>query len=107
VSVRRPRLGVPRRVDVDPSIHEYDVLLPGEAQSMAEPTKRDVEHWIGVYAQLCEFKEMILAAVSEQRDKVHLQGRIEVDHDDMVFRREHERLRRRLQYWQRMSAARK
>lgn len=70
---------------------------------MTNPSKRDIEHWIGVYAELCEFKETILKALADQRDEVRLSGRIEVDHDDIVLRSEYERLRRRLQYWQRVS----
>lgn len=94
-------------MDVDPSSHEYDVLLPGEAVAVANPSKRDIEHWIGVYAELCQFKETILGALVEQRQKVGQHGRIEVDHDDLVLRSEYERLRRRLQYWQRVSMARR
>ena len=94
-------------MDADPTSHEYDVLLPGETTSLANPSKRDIEHWIGVYAELCHFKETILDTIGEQRDKVGLQGRIEVDHDDIVLRSEYERLRRRLQYWQRVSQTRR
>ena len=72
---------------------------------MANPSKRDIEHWIGVYVELCHFKETILETLVGQRGKVQLQGRIEVDHDDLVLRSEYERLRRRLQYWQRVSTA--
>ena len=90
-------------MDVDPTSHEYDVLLPGEAQSMINPSRRDIDHWVGVYTELCQFKEAILGHLIEQRQNVHMQGRIEVDHDDMVFRREYDRLRRRLDYWQRVS----
>ncbi len=72
---------------------------------MVNPSKRDIEHWIEVYDELCRFKETILRTLIEQRDKVALAGRIEVDHDDMVLRSEYERLRRRLQYWQRVSKA--
>lgn len=92
-------------MDVDPTSHEYDVLLPGEAASMADPSKRDVEHWIRVYTELCHFKESLLGVLVDQREGVGLQGRIEVEHDDLVLRSEYERLRRRLQYWQRVSAA--
>lgn len=70
---------------------------------MTNPSKRDIEHWIGVYAELCQFKETILEALADQRDEVRPSGRIEVDHDDMVLRSEYERLRRRLEYWQRVS----
>lgn len=70
---------------------------------MTDPSERDFEHWIGVYAELCQFKETILDMLVAQRGKVGLQGRIEVDHDDMVLRSEYARLRRRLQYWQRLS----
>ena len=73
---------------------------------MVNPSKRDVEHWIGVYAELCQFKEKILEHVVDQRENVRLAGRIEVDHDDMLLRSEYQRLRRRLQYWQRVSQTR-
>jgi hypothetical protein len=98
-----PRGSVAKDVDADPTSHEYDVLLPGEATAMVDPSKRDIEHWISVYAQLCQFKETILGTLVDQREQVPLLGRIEVDHDDMVLRSEYERLRRRLQYWQRVS----
>lgn len=73
---------------------------------MMDPSQRDIEHWIGVYAELCHFKETILTTLVDQRDRVQPSGRIEVDHDDMVLRSEYERLRRRLQYWQRASQTR-
>ena len=94
-------------MDADPTSHKYDVLMPGEAAAMKDPSKRDVEHWIGVYTELCHFKETILGMLVEQRDKVQPAGRIEVDHDDVVLRSEYERLRRRLQYWQRVSETRR
>lgn len=90
-------------MDADPTSHEYDVLLPGEATSMSKPSVRDIEHWIRVYSELCHFKETILATLVDQRDKVSQAGRIEVAHDDIVLRSEYERLRRRLQYWQQVS----
>ena len=70
---------------------------------MSSMSKRDIEHWIQVYVELCQFKETILATLVEQRDKVGESGRIEVAHDDVVLRSEYDRLRRRLQYWQQMS----
>lgn len=93
-------------MDADPSSREYEILLPGEAVSMTTRSKRDVEHWIGVYAELCQFKETLLRSIEEQQEKTGPEGRVEVDHDDMVFRHEYERLRRRLRYWQRQEAAR-
>jgi hypothetical protein len=90
-------------VDADPTSHEYDVLLPGEAASMANPSERDIEHWIQVYVELCQFKEAILGTVVEQRGQVSQEGRIEVAHDDTVLRSEYDRLRRRLKYWQLIS----
>ena len=94
-------------MDADPSSHEYDVLLPGEAASMINPSKRDVEHWIRVYVELCQFKETILGTLVSQRDQVSQEGRIEVAHDDMVLQSEYARLRRRLQYWQQVSQSRR
>ena len=70
---------------------------------MIEPSARDVEHWIQVYVELCQFKETMLETLTEQRGTVSQAGRIEVAHDDMVLRSEYERLRRRLQYWQQIS----
>ena len=70
---------------------------------MINPTARDVEHWIQVYVELCQFKETMLETLIEQRGTVSQEGRIEVAHDDMVLRSEYERLRRRLQYWQLIS----
>lgn len=93
-------------MDADPTAHEYDVLLPGEAASMSSLTDRDIEHWIRVYVELCQFKETILGTLVDQRDKVSQAGRLEVAHDDLVLRSEYERLRRRLQYWQQMSELR-
>lgn len=90
-------------MDADPTSHEYDVLLPGESTSMNNPSRRDIEHWIRVYVELCQFKEAILGTLVDQRDKVSQAGRIEVAHDDIVLRSEYERLRRRLQYWQQIS----
>ena len=87
-------------MDADPTSHEYDVLLPGEAASMSSMSQRDIEHWIQVYVELCQFKETILGTLVEQRENVGQSGRIEVAHDDLVLRSEYERLRRRLKYWQ-------
>lgn len=92
-------------MDADPSSHVYDVLLPGEAASLSNPSRRDIEHWIKVYVELCQFKETILGTIVDQRGKVSQAGRMEVAHDDMVLRSEYERLRRRLQFWQQLSQA--
>lgn len=74
---------------------------------MINPSKRDIEHWIRVYVELCQFKETILGTLVSQRDQVSQDGRIEVAHDDMVLRSEYDRLRRRLQYWQQVSESRR
>lgn len=70
---------------------------------MIDPSARDIEHWIQVYVELCQFKETMLGTLLEQRGTVSQAGRVEVAHDDMVLRSEYERLRRRLQYWQLIS----
>lgn len=70
---------------------------------MSSMSTRDIEHWIQVYNELCQFKETILGTLVEQRDKVGQSGRIEVAHDDVVLRSEYDRLRRRLKYWQQQS----
>lgn len=86
-------------VDADPISHEYDMLLPGEALSIKNQDPRDIDHWIKVYTELVGFKEKILSQIGDQRDSVEAEGRLEVQHDDMIFRREHARLQRRLDYW--------
>ncbi len=86
-------------VDADPFSGEYDTLLPGEAQAIRGGDERDIEHWITVYSELVAFKEKILNTIGEQRDKVESTGRLEVQHDDMIFRREYMRLQRRLEFW--------
>ena len=92
-------------MDADASAHVYDILLPGEAASMSNPSERDIEHWIRVYNELCQFKELFLGSLVDQRERVSLEGRPEIDHDDVLLRNEYARLRRRLQYWQLQSAA--
>ena len=70
---------------------------------MSSMSPRDIEHWIQVYIELCQFKETILGTLVDQREKVGQAGRIEVAHDDVVLRSEYDRLRRRLKYWQQIS----
>jgi hypothetical protein len=86
-------------VDADPVAHEYDTLLPGEALSIKDGDPRDIDHWITVYSELVGFKEKILEEIGNQRGTVHSEGRLEVQHDDVLFRREYARLKRRLDYW--------
>lgn len=86
-------------MDADPVAHEYDMLLPGEARSIKDGDPRDIEHWIKVYSELVKFKEKILDEIGSQRDAVQAEGRLEVQHDDTLFRREYARLQRRLDYW--------
>ncbi len=87
-------------MDVDPFSSEYDTLLPGETASLRSGDPRDIDNWIRVYSELVEFKEKILDTVGYQLEKVHSTGRLEVQHDDMILRREYMRLRRRLDFWQ-------
>jgi hypothetical protein len=86
-------------VDADPFLNEYDTLLPGESTSMRSDDPRDIDHWIRVYSELVGFKEKILDMIGSQRENVEAQGRLEVQHDDMIFRREYMRLQRRLDFW--------
>jgi len=94
-------------MDADPVAHEYDTLLPGEALSIKEGDPRDIDHWIKVYSELVAFKEKILDEIGTQRDKVQAEGRLEVQHDDIIFRREFARLKRRLDYWRNEKETRK
>jgi hypothetical protein len=86
-------------MDADPFAGEYETLLPGESVSMRSDDPRDVDHWITVYSELVSFKEKILNEIGEQRDKVEATGRLEIQHDDMIFRREYMRLVGRLNFW--------
>jgi len=94
-------------MDADPVAHEYDTLLPGEALSIKEGDPRDIDHWIKVYSELVAFKEKILDEIGTQRDKVQAEGRLEVQHDYIIFRREFARLKRRLDYWRNEKETRK
>ena len=93
-------------MDADPFAGEYDTLLPGEAACLRNPDDHDIEHWIRVYAELVAFKEKLLDDVGAQRETVEAEGRLEVQHDDMVLRREYMRLKRRLEYWEHEKANR-
>ena len=86
-------------MDADPFSAEYETLLPGESVSMRSGNARDVDHWITVYSELVNFKEKILNEIGDQRDKVAAEGRLEIQHDDMIFRREYMRLVGRLNFW--------
>ena len=86
-------------VDADPLADQYDTLLPGEAQAMRNEDPREIQHWIGVYSELVKFKDTLLHSIGEQRADVGAEGRLEVQHDDILLRREHGRLRRRLDFW--------
>jgi len=94
-------------MDADPVAHEYDTLLPGEARAIKVGDPRDIDHWIKVYSELVSFKEKLLDEIGSQRDAVHQEGRLEVQHDDVLFRREHTRLQRRLEYWRNEKEIRK
>ena len=86
-------------MDADPLAGEYEMLLPGESQAMRSDDPRDIQHWIRVYSELVDFKDTLLHSIGEQRASVGAEGRLEVQHDDMLLRREHARLRRRLDFW--------
>lgn len=59
----------------------------------------EIQHWIRVYSELVDFKDTLLRSIGEQRANVEAEGRLEVQHDDMLLRKEHARLRRRLDFW--------
>ena len=75
------------------------MFLPGESKAMHSDDPRDIQHWIRVYSELVDFKDTLLHSLGEQRANVTAEGRLEVQHDDMLLRREHARLRRRLDFW--------
>ena len=66
---------------------------------MRKDDPREIHHWIGVYSELVKFKDTLLHSIGEQRADVGAEGRLEVQHDDILLRREHGRLRRRLDFW--------
>ena len=66
---------------------------------MRSQDPRDIQHWIRVYSELVDFKDTLLTSIGEQRANVEAEGRLEVQHDDLLLRREHGRLRRRLDFW--------
>ena len=86
-------------MDADPFSGEYETLLPGESVSMRTDDPRDADHWVTVYSELVKFKENVLDMIGQQRDDVQAEGRLEVQHDDMIFRREYMRLQGRLNFW--------
>ncbi len=86
-------------MDADPVAHEYDTLLPGEARAIKDGDPRDIDHWIKVYSELVNFKEKLLDQIGSQREAVQQEGRLEVQHDDILFRKEYFRLKKRLDYW--------
>ena len=94
-------------MDADPVAHEYDTLLPGESRAIKDGDLEDIDHWIKVYSELVGFKDKILDLIGSQRDTVHQEGRLEVQHDDVLFRREYARLKKRLDYWRNEKEIRK
>ncbi len=76
-----------------------DQLLPGEAASVGSGRRDDAVHWLRVYEELCGFKQKLLAVLGEQASSVERDGWAEVDRDATMFRREADRLARRVEFW--------
>lgn len=77
-------------------------LLHGEDPSSTDPD--DVAHWITVYAELVDFKDVALRLAAERR----VSGLPEVDRelgeiDVPLLSREREHYLERLAYWQRLT----
>ena len=76
-----------------------DQLLPGEASSVGSGRRDDAEHWLSVYEELYGFKQKLIAVLGQQVGSVERDGRPEVDRDATMFRREADRLARRVEFW--------
>jgi len=77
---------------------------PGRLMEGEVPDTRfveDCEHWLSTYAELCAFKEQVLAAALEANEGVGPTGRQETSQDIRLLTAEHRRLLTRLEFWQR------
>jgi hypothetical protein len=77
-----------------------DKLLPGEAAAITSGDRRDAEHWVKVYSELFGFKTALMRELAAQRGRVDPDGQTEVQADEQIFKREADRLERRLLFWQ-------
>jgi hypothetical protein len=79
--------------------NDGDRLLPGEETSVSSGNLEDVRHWVAVYAELVDFKDTLLQELDDHRGRVTPEGRVELDNDEQMLRRETARLKRRLDFW--------
>ena len=84
-----------------------DRLMPGEAEAIESGREDDARHWLTVYEELFGFKQNLLSALVEQRDRIHADGMAEVENDEILLTREADRLSRRLEFWRRELAQRR
>jgi hypothetical protein len=81
------------------AMNHQDVLLPGERPESEEP--EDAELWIGVYAELIEVKDSLLATMLDQMKKLTEQARDELARvDEAIIRDQSARFRRRHAFWE-------
>jgi hypothetical protein len=83
-----------------------DRLLPGEQTSMSSGNLEDVKHWVTVYAELVDFKDSLLEEVEGQQARVSDEGQTELENDRRLLQAEADRLKRRLEFWNRMLSER-
>jgi hypothetical protein len=74
-------------------------LLPGEFTPTDAASLEELNLWVEVYAELHEFKEVLLEAVADQRRRVRVEGQAEIDNDEKLLRKEAARVKRRLEFW--------
>ena len=86
--------------DEPPEHPEKDRLLADEEKTVDSDSLEDLRRWVATYQQLYEFKEHLLAEIADQKRRVGDKGRAELDNDLELMEREHERIGRRLQYWE-------
>jgi hypothetical protein len=81
-------------------------LLQGEDPETQDP--QDIRHWIKVYQELVDFKERLIAtAVESMNKRIESDASREIASTDLVtLRAEHQRLRDRLDFWERKAARR-
>ena len=77
-----------------------DKLLPGEEVAMKSGSRDVALHWVDVYAELSGFKAGLMDELVKQRLRVERDGQSEVESDKVMFKREADRLARRLRFWE-------
>lgn len=75
-------------------------LLPDEAKSMGSGNLDELRHWVDTYRELYDFKEHLLVEIADQKQRVSVQGRVELDNDRKLVESERDRIGRRLTYWE-------